>query len=323
MATSGVTTFNPVRDQIVNGALRLVGAYASTDSPRPEQSRDALEALNMMLKSWQIDGLLWLKETGVLFLSANQYQYDLGATGDHCVSDYVQTTLAANALAGAGSVTLTSATGVTDGDFIGISNNNGVIEWFYVNMTGAVAALFSDVTLLVPATLGVAAASGNNAFSHTVAAQMGRPTRIFTATRKSVQSGYEIPMIQIAREDYLRLPNKATASTPVQFYYDPQLVLGKVNIWPAPSSTSDVLVLNMDRTIQDMVSDLNTFDLPQEWAEAIKYNLAAKIAAEYGLPMNERQMLQQEAMALKENIKSYSIENASTFFGVQSYGSQS
>lgn len=321
MTTSGSYSFNPVRDQIVNGALRLVGAYASTDTPRPEQSRDALETLNMMLKSWQVDGLLWLKETGTLFLSSNQYQYDIADTGDHCVSSYVQTTLSASAAAGAGTVTVTSATGITDGDFIGVVNDSGIIEWFYVNMTGTSAALFSDVTLLAPATLGTAATSGNTVFSHTVASQMGRPTRVFSATRKSVSSGYEIPMIQIAREDYLRLPNKSTASSPVQFYYDPQMATGKLNVWPAPSGATDVLVLNMDRTIQDIISDTNTFDLPQEWAEAIKYNLAAKLAPEYGIPIGERQLLIQEAMTLKMNILTYSVENASNFFGVQSYGS--
>ena len=235
MTTSGTTSFNPVRDQIVNRALRIIGAYASTDSPRPEQSRDAIETLNMMLKSWQIDGFLWLKGTYTQSLVANQNSYSLGV-------------------------------GSPDG-----------------------------ITI--------------------------RPTRIFSATRKNIASGYEIPMIQVSREDYLRLPNKTTVGTPVQFYYDPQLVLGVLYVWPAPLDATDQLILNADRTVQDMTSDQNTYDLPQEWSDAISVNLASKLASEYGLPIGERQLLAQEASALKMNVESYSRENTSTFFGVTTNGS--
>jgi len=91
-------------------------------------------------------------------------------------------------------------------------------------------------------------------------------------------------------------------------------------VWPTPTDASDQLVLNADRTIQDMLSDLNTFDMPQEWSEAISTNLAAKIAPEYGIPLGERQLLNQDAAQLKANIESYSRDNASTFFGVTTYG---
>ena len=77
MSTSGVTSFNPVRDQIIYGALRLVNAYASTDVPRPEQVNDALESLNMLLKSWQVEGFLWLKQFAVLQCVSGQKTYTL------------------------------------------------------------------------------------------------------------------------------------------------------------------------------------------------------------------------------------------------------
>jgi hypothetical protein len=85
MTTSGSTSFNAVRDQIVKGALRLVNAYASTNEPRAEQVNDALEALNILLKSWQVEGFLWLREFATLTLVPGQAKYLLpGAT---CVND--------------------------------------------------------------------------------------------------------------------------------------------------------------------------------------------------------------------------------------------
>ncbi|MGL4677887.1 MAG: hypothetical protein ACRCWC_00715, partial [Plesiomonas shigelloides] len=62
MATSGTTSYNPNRDAVIRRALRLVGAYQANSQPRPEQISDAQEVLNMMLKAWQIDGLVWLRE---------------------------------------------------------------------------------------------------------------------------------------------------------------------------------------------------------------------------------------------------------------------
>ena len=77
-STSNVTALNVTTNQIVNAALRMVGAYASTDNPRPEQQADAIEALNLMLKSWQIEGFLWLEEFITLNLITGQSVYTIG-----------------------------------------------------------------------------------------------------------------------------------------------------------------------------------------------------------------------------------------------------
>lgn len=81
MTTSGVTSYNPVMSQVLYRALRMVGAYASTDSPRPEQVTDALDTLNMLIKSLQTEGFLWLKSFAQLTLVAGQYYYSLGPAG--------------------------------------------------------------------------------------------------------------------------------------------------------------------------------------------------------------------------------------------------
>ncbi len=85
------TSFNPVRDTLVKAALRLVNAYSSPDEALPEQMEDATEACNLMMKSWQIEGFLWLKKFALLTLVPGQATYLFGndSTGtpsaDACV----------------------------------------------------------------------------------------------------------------------------------------------------------------------------------------------------------------------------------------------
>lgn len=235
MTTSGSATYNPVRDQIVNRALRMVGAYASSDSARPEQVSDATDALNMMLKAWQIENHLWLKKFAVLTLVNGQNSYQLGAgSSDICVYQ------------------------------------------------------------------GTATA-------------VDRPTRIFSATRKQ-SSGSEVSIISTSRSDFHALPNKATQGRVVQYYYDPQLVLGVFSVWPTPDVSGDTIILSLDRPLQDVLADTDTYDMPQEWTDCLCYGLALRIAPEYGLSLSERQLLAQEYTAFKQPLLDYDRENTSVFF---------
>jgi hypothetical protein len=93
MTLPGTTTENYVRDVILKGALRLVGAYSSGDAPRAEQVADALEALELMIKEWQVEGFLWLKQFVYIDLVAGQKSYQIGETSTDLVhSDLAGTT---------------------------------------------------------------------------------------------------------------------------------------------------------------------------------------------------------------------------------------
>jgi hypothetical protein len=317
MTTSGTSTFNPTRDVIIRRALRMVGGYASSGSPRPEQITDANDVLNLMLKSWQMDSLLWLRVFATLFLNKGQAKYNLAPTThtgfSHCATSYVQTTTSAAAIAGAGSVTLTSATGITTGDYIGVVDNNGLIEWSTVTILGLTATLSTVLTAAV--------ASGNVVYSHTVASQVSRPTRIFSAVRKlydtTAANGYEVPIYLVARTDYENLPNKTTQGKVINLYYDPQLVDGTAYVWPTADSAGDKLVLTMDRTIQDIDDDTQTYDLPQEAMVAISYGLALQLEPEYPLDPNSFQKLKIQADGHKLKLLNYNREFAPTQFQME------
>jgi hypothetical protein len=302
----------------------MVGAYVGDSNPSAAQINDAVEVLNFMLHDWVMDGMLWLRIWGTVFLNKGQSQYILAPATysgfSHCAvaanpgdTSYVQTTTTAAAAIGDNHVSVTSSTGITTGDYIGIANDNGIIEWF----TGTVAGLVISLS----GTMAVAAASGNVVYSHTLTSQAGRPTRIQSAVRKlydvTVANGYEIPLEPpggISRTDYERLPNKTTIGKIISYYYDPSLVAGILSIWPTADTPGDKLVLTMDRTIQDMISDTDTFDVPQEAIKTITYNLALELEPEYPLDGAAFQKLSTMAIATKAKLLNFNREMAATSF---------
>lgn len=88
MTTSGTATYNPLRDKVIYGALRLCGAYPAHSVPRVEQIEDAKDALDMMLKGWSMEGFLFLKQFIYVTLAASQGSYTLGpGTTDTVTTD--------------------------------------------------------------------------------------------------------------------------------------------------------------------------------------------------------------------------------------------
>jgi hypothetical protein len=304
----------------------MVGAYASTDNPRPEQINDALETFNMWQKSLQMDEMLWLKQFCTLFLNKGQTSYNLApstVTGfSHCATSYVQTNLTSAALLGDNHVHIDSASGITNADYIGIANDSGIIEWFYASISGTTATLYTNVGLSIAGALTTACAAGNVVYSHTVLSQIKRPTRIFTAARKYYNvvaaSGSEIPLTTpMSRSDYVNLPNKTITGKIIQVFYDPQLVSGILWVWPTADYAGDKLILTIDRPIQNMVEDTDTFDMPSEAYQATCYGLANELAPEYGLPLPERDRLEAKYEMWKMKLDNYNRENVSTYFEIE------
>lgn len=79
MATSGVYSFSPNTYEIIAGALRLVGAIQTGETPPADEYDDCLRALNGLIKSWQVNGLhVWTQETYTITPIVGQALYVLG-----------------------------------------------------------------------------------------------------------------------------------------------------------------------------------------------------------------------------------------------------
>jgi len=76
MALSNSTDFSITRDQLITGALRIVGAIAQGETPNATQLSEGSEALNMLVKAWQADGMpIWVTKEYVLDMTANTNTY--------------------------------------------------------------------------------------------------------------------------------------------------------------------------------------------------------------------------------------------------------
>ncbi len=108
-----------------------------------------------------------------------------------------------------------------------------------------------------------------------------RPVQIHNVNFR--RSGIDLPMIELNRQEYDRLPNKSATGTPTQFYYDRQKEAGTLYIWPGlATAAGETLQVTYARELADVVLD-SAVDVPSEWWDATVYNLALRLAADFGV----------------------------------------
>lgn len=328
MSTSGTVTFRTTRDDIINGALRLIGAVdpENTAGATTTQITNAAQALNLMVKSWEAVGLqVWERKYGIVFPQTSQSIFVLGGpgpAGDHaCLSTplgsgFVQTTLASSAASGASTISVASTTGglstagvtatsITSAYNIGIQLDGGTVQWTTVN--GAP----SGTTVTLSATLTGAASAGNYVYCYQT--KLVRPLRILDAFVRQNAGSNDIPSRIISKDEYNRFGNKTSAGTPVQLAYDVQANQGHLYIYPRFLSPTQVLYIEFTKPIEDFTTSSDDYDMPQEWGETLKYNLAYRIAPEYEVAKDKYSQIREQALGLFEFLKGYDQENASFY----------
>lgn len=116
-----------------------------------------------------------------------------------------------------------------------------------------------------------------------------RPIQIVSARLQ--RDGIDLPMTEMTRDEYDRIPQKDISGTPTQFFYDRQKEAARLYVWPT-SANGEMVSITYEREIEDQ-TDLDAApDVPSEWYEAIVYGLAARLADDYRL---DRQMVVQRA----------------------------
>jgi hypothetical protein len=317
MATSGDYNFSLSSYKIITGAMRLIYAIQSGEVPPAEEYDDALDALNGMVTHWQASGIhVWSEIDCTLFLQPNQITYQIGQTStDHCCASgsWTQTALTVLAPAAATTIQVASIAGFSIGDNIGIWLDAGTIFWTTVSITPS----GNTVTLTAP--LPSQASSGAWAVDYPSA--VVRPLKVPAGRRYLMQppggQPIETPMGVMSRLDYGNVPNKNSTGMPTSFFYDPQLVLGVMSIWPAPSDDHSAIKFTAQRPLQDFLTQRDTADLPQEWISALRFNLAVEMSPEYDVDPNRFQMIKLLADEKKAMCMAWDREPESVYFGLE------
>jgi len=312
MTTSGVTAYDRTGAQIAEHAARLIrviGVDETLDTTAGGAEDQILESLNLMIKSEQTKLGLWRYKEGAMFLTKDVNSYTLpptASTNYACdLSELAETTLDADEASGQTIISVTSTSGFTNSDTILIVQDDGTLH------ASTVSSFVTNDTVTIADATTAAASSGNKVYVYTTEAP--RPLKIISARR--LNSGNEIQMFELSREEYFSYANKTATGIPTQFFYDPQRGTGKAYLWPTPSSVDDVIRYTYLDELEIVSANTDTTDFPQEWMEYLVYNLAIRIAPLYGVQPDPAVMA--TAMQAQKNLELFDQDEGSVYFGVE------
>lgn len=145
------------------------------------------------------------------------------------------------------------------------------------------------------------------------------PLKVITAVLSRNNSSnlvnqYDINQTIITHDEYQNITNKFSPGTPTQVFYQPGISSGVLKIWPiggAGTTVYDNMVITYQRPFQDAGDADSTLDFPSYWQNAMVYALAWRLAPEYGVPVQDRSQLSQEANLFWAKALSFGTEEGS------------
>ena len=300
MATSGTVVYTVTESDIMSNAAEDLGVIGAGETLSAADTTMMRRKLNLILKQMSAASdyfsgeKFWLRKIGYLFLQKDQAVYNLGPSGDECTGSYVRTTLANAASSGAGTVVVSSATGIASTYRIGILLDSGSLFWTTVN--GAP----SGATVTLTATITGNAAAGNTVFCYQTKAI--RPLKLLTAVLRDT-NGNDVPVdISETIEGYEGIAYKANEGDPLSLYFAPTLTNSQIYIDVEPSDVTKVLRYTYRAPIEDMSSGTNNFDLPQEAFRYISAQLAMDCAPAFNREMPATlEKIRVESLAILRN----------------------
>lgn len=308
MTTSNTYSFTVTRDDLIKAAHQHIGLIGEGETPTTAQVTEAALLLNMLVKLRSADGMpLWALKRGYILPFTGSTSI---ATDSHVVTSYISTTLS-GADDGNTTLTLTSTTGMTAGDRIGVETDSETLVWT------TISSIDSATIVSVQAALGVAAASGNRVYSYTTTNRIQKPLRIIEANVIDVSTNFSVIVDIEDRTDYFALANKNITGLPNTLYYDlsstsnTNLNNGSIYIYPLFADGDHVIEFSYHRPFQDFNSSTDNPDFPQAFYLPLMLELAALLGPKANLPIDERRSLFQEAsMYLEQALSTVSPEGS-------------
>lgn len=129
-----------------------------------------------------------------------------------------------------------------------------------------------------------------------------RPIEILSAYRKS--GGVDLPVQILSREQYESILLKELSNKVQALYYKPEYPNGRVFVWPV--ATNEPLFLSLQQPITGFTSTADAIVLPPGYEEALTFNLAVLLCAEYN--KDASRAVVRQAMNTKRLIKTVNNE---------------
>lgn len=279
MATSGSYNYSVTAADVITEALEQIGVIAADETVSSNDSTSCMRTLNMMVKQWSgnfdfAPGLkAFSRVHGYMFLQKNQGSYSLGPSGDNASLAYVTTTMRVAAATSATTLEITSSTGMTAADKIGIELDTGYIYWT------TISSVTDGDTIVIGAGLTSAAAAGNRIFTYTTKIA-ARPLYIEYAVLRDTD-GNDVQILPMTTEYYETIPTKATDATPSYYKYDNTLTNGTLVLDAEPTDVTQVLRLTYMVPAEDYDATTNDIAYPQEWYLALALGLGKLVSGKF------------------------------------------
>lgn len=187
----------------------------------------------------------------------------------------------------------------------GVEALNAMLKTFTVK--GMPLWVMSEYSVVLTAT---------KTYTLTAATNIPAPLKVTQAILVDA-NGAIIPMNPKSHYDYNLLSGNAATGTPVNYWYEPLNQTGVLHVWPTPDAYSianRTVKLVYQKPFQDMVGGSDTLDFPQWWHEAVIYGLAWRLTGDFGVPLQDRQVLTKEAEYFLEEALSFGTEEGSLYF---------
>lgn len=286
MALSGSTNGTQNAGQLIRAALLKLGVVNPTATVSDSTNQICLDALNRMIKAWQMQGVhLWTQYEGACLLDQNVASYAFsgasltgGAVGMVRAEVLITTTLTADASAAATVLTLDDTTGMAATDKIVVSLTSGARH------VTTIVSVDSATQVTITSGLAGAAADGLTVYAYPVAVNQTNlfyPKQI-TNVRLRYSATQERELTEYSRSDYLARSDKTLASNPFSYYIEDNLVNKKIYVFPVPNDLSQSLRFTFVKALDDVDALTNDIEFPVEWHKAIVLNLACEVAFEFG-----------------------------------------
>ncbi len=279
MTTGTTANYNDTRNDIISDALTILGAQPPDEAVNARDLAVGIRYLSRLVKAWEGTGAhIWTDEVARVWLQDNTREYLLGgASSDaHWAIDYVETDLTAALADNATTASVTSTTGMTVGDKIGIVMSDNGVHWTTIaTIPGA-----TSLTL----TAGVTETCASGAYVYTYTTRPQRPLRILDAGLVSgiLLTENQRELGDISFSELHLIQNKLSNGPPNLYNYKAKLDSGVLSVWQVPTDCSSRISIHYQRPMFDFDSGTDTPDIPPQWLEAIIYGLAARLAPVYG-----------------------------------------
>ncbi len=299
MSRSGSYNFALDRDTIIKRAMQLINIININQTARGADQEYAIDIFQSMIKLWQAEGIqLWNRRQATLFTAYQDYQYSISNTGDHCTNSYVNTTLSAAEAASQTVLSVTSSTGMTAGDYIGIELGNSTRQWT------TIVSVDSSIQVTITTGLTAAAVSGATVVTYTSLIS-DRPLRILDARTIDLNNDKNsVSMEMIGYDQYFNIPVKVTDGKPMNFYYDKLLDAGVLYLFPRPDDVDTLIEFTYHESIEDVDSATNSMDFPTEWTLPLIYGLGAELCVAFG-KFEELKIIKPLAMEYKQIVREF------------------